>query len=108
MLVAIFTVLMNPFRAGGGSFSFEKAFEPFLKETVTDQPRYEQAGPDHEGSRRELSAVPQRGDGGGAKELKALIATNDANRRAVSRVLRETRSRAHSRCSSACSTSDSR
>ena len=42
MIAAILTVLFIHFGSGGGSFSFEKAFEPFLKEAITETPRYEQ------------------------------------------------------------------
>jgi hypothetical protein len=78
MLAAIFTVLLIHFGLGGGSFSFEKAFEPFLKEAVAEQSRYEQAiqltkeaDENFEQFRKEVTEVR-------AKELKTLIADYDA------------------------------
>jgi exonuclease VII small subunit len=78
MLVAIFTVLLIHFGAGAGSFSFAKAFEPFLKEAVTEQSRYEravqltkEADENFEQFRKEVTEVR-------AKELKILITDYDA------------------------------
>ena len=78
MLVAIFTVLMIHFGLGGGSFSFEKAFEPFLKETVTDQPRYEQAVQITKEADESFQQFHKEVTEVGAKELKALITDYDA------------------------------
>ena len=78
MLAAIFTILLIHFGVGGGSFSFEKAFEPFLKEAVTEQSRYQQAvqltkeaDENFAQFRKEVTEVR-------AKELKTLIADYDA------------------------------
>ena len=38
MLAAIFTILLIHFGSGGGSFSFEKAFEPFLRKPLRKSP----------------------------------------------------------------------
>lgn len=78
MLIAIFTVLMIHFGMGGGSFSFEKAFEPFLKEAVTDQPRYEQTIQLTKEADENLKQFQKDVTEVGAKELKALIADYDA------------------------------
>lgn len=42
MIIGTVTVLLLLFGGGGGAFSFEKAFEPFIKDAVTDEVRYEQ------------------------------------------------------------------
>jgi len=41
MIIGTVTLLVLYF-GGGGSFSFEKAFEPFIKDAVKDKARYEQ------------------------------------------------------------------
>ncbi len=41
MIIGTVTLLLM-FFGGGGTFSFEKAFDPFLKEAVKDESRYEQ------------------------------------------------------------------
>jgi hypothetical protein len=77
MLAAIFTILLIHFGLGGSSFSFEKAFEPFLKEVIADAPRYEQtvqltkeADENFQQFRKEVTDVR-------AKELKTLLADYD-------------------------------
>jgi hypothetical protein len=76
MIVATITVLMIYF-GGGGGLSFEKAFEPFLKEAIDDKSRYEQSaqltvGADDaiEQFRKEISEV-------WADEMKTLITDYD-------------------------------
>ena len=78
MLAAIFTILLIHFGLGGGSFSFEKAFEPFLKEVIADKARYEQtirltkdADETYQQFRKEVT-------GERAGELRTLIADYDA------------------------------
>jgi hypothetical protein len=42
MIIGTVTLIMLYFGGGGGGFSFEKAFEPFVKDAVKDKSRYEQ------------------------------------------------------------------
>lgn len=78
MIAAIVTILMLHFGLGGGSFSFEKAFEPFLKEAVTDRPRYEQAIQLTKEADENWKEFHKDVTEVGAKELRALIADYDA------------------------------
>ena len=77
MIIATVTVIMLYF-GGGGGFSFEKAFEPFVKDAVGDKARYEQIvdltkqlDGDVEQFQTEMSGV-------WAEELKKLVADYDA------------------------------
>lgn len=78
MLAAIFTILLIHFGLGGGSFSFEKAYEPFLKEAVTETPRYEQAIQLTKEADDNMAQFRKGVTEVRAKELKTLIADYDA------------------------------
>jgi hypothetical protein len=78
MIAATVALLFVYFGGGGGAFSFEKAFEPFLKEVIADKSRYEEtiqltkdADEAVKQYRKEVSEV-------WAKELRILIADYDA------------------------------
>jgi len=77
MIIGTVTLLMLYF-GGGGMFSFEKTFEPFMKDAVKDKARYEQivdltkeADEGAKQYRKEVSEV-------WAKDLKMLLADYDA------------------------------
>ena len=78
MLAAIFTILLMHYGLGGGSFSFEKAFEPFLKEVITEKPRYEQAIQLTKEADENMAQFRKEVTEVRAKELKTLIADYDA------------------------------
>ena len=78
MIIGTVTLLMM-FFGGGGAFSFEKAFEPFMKDAVKEKARYEQivdltkqADQDTEQFRKEVGDV-------WAEELKTLLVDYNAS-----------------------------
>ncbi len=78
MIIGTITVLILLF-GGGGDFSFEKTFEPFVKDAVKDKARYEQIVDLTKGADEDLEAyLEEMGDEWG-KKLLALLADYDAS-----------------------------
>ena len=77
MIIGTVTLLMLYF-GGGGTFSFEKAFEPFLKEAVKDKARYEQIVDLTKQADQGLAQFRKEVGDVWAEEVKTLLADYDA------------------------------
>jgi len=77
MIIGTVTALMIIF-GGGGSFSFEKAYEPYLKEVVQDELRREQTLDLAKKADEELEQFQKEVEGVWSKDLKAILEDYDA------------------------------
>ena len=79
MIIGTVTLLMLLF-GGGGNFSFEKAFEPFVKEAVKDNARYEQIVDLTKKADKDMTQFRKEVDDVWAEELKALLTDYDTDK----------------------------
>jgi hypothetical protein len=79
MIIGTVTLIMLLF-GGSGTFSFEKAFDPFVKDAVKDKSRYEQIADVTKQADEDLKAFHKEVDDVWAKELKTLQADYDASK----------------------------
>ena len=78
MIIGTITVLILMF-GGGGDFSFEKAFEPFVKDVVKDEARYEQIVDLTNEADEDMKAFQEEMGDEWGKKLIALLADYDAS-----------------------------
>ena len=79
MIIGTITLIMLLF-GGGGMFSFEKTFDPFVKEAVKDQSRYEQIADVTKQADESLKAFHKEVGDVWAKELKTLLSDYEASK----------------------------
>jgi hypothetical protein len=79
MIIGTVTLIMLLF-GGGGTFSFEKAFDPFVKDAVKDESRYEQIADVTKQADENLKQFHTEVDDVWAKELKTLLGDYDASK----------------------------
>jgi len=79
MIIGTVTLIMLLF-GGGGMFSFEKAFDPFVKDAVKDKSRYEQIADVTKQADESLKEFHKEVDDVWAKELKTLLSDYDASK----------------------------
>jgi len=77
MIAATVAVLLLYFGLGGGAFSYEKAFEPYLKEVIAEQSRYEQTVQLAKEADENLRQFKKEVREVWSTDLKALIADYD-------------------------------
>jgi hypothetical protein len=78
MIIGTVTALMILF-GGGGDFSFEKAFEPFIKDAVKDKARYEQIVDLTKGADEDVKAFQKELEDEWGKQLITLLTDYDAS-----------------------------
>jgi hypothetical protein len=77
MLIATITALVIMF-GGGASFSFEKAFKPFVKDTIEDKARREQILDVTKQADDEVKQFKKEVDEVWSKDLKRILSDYDA------------------------------
>jgi len=78
MIIGTITLLALYFGGGGSVFSFEKAFEPFLKDVVKDKSRYEQVVDVTKRADESVGQFRKEVKKVWANDLKKLLADYDA------------------------------
>lgn len=71
--------LLTLLHGGGGPFSFEKDFEPFVKDAVADKARYEQIVGQTKLADQDIEQFKKEVEDVWAEELKTLLSDYDAD-----------------------------